>query len=273
MSKHNDSSSPDDELVTVDRWQHGRLTTQQEQVADECAVAMVYNGISHAVMMATPNDLENFAIGFSISEGIVDAVQDIYDFVVTPQAKGIELQMNIAAEKLHKLKLHRKNLSGRTGCGLCGAESLEYAIRAAKPLTGCTEVSHQAIQRAREQFHECQPLQAATGGMHGAAWCTNNGDVALLCEDVGRHNALDKLVGLFLRSDYDARHGFIVISSRISYEMVIKASAMDCNVLVAVSAPTGLAIELAQQAGMTLVGFTRPERHSIYSHPQQIING
>ena len=257
-------------LVSVRRWEHGAAHEVEDQVAEECAVALVYNGISHAVMMATPEDLEEFAIGFSLSEGIVQHSDEIFDIQVEPQPLGMEVNVTIAAAQFAKLKQRRRSLTGRTGCGLCGAESLQQAIRPIAKVAAIEPIDATAIQTAQQQFTNRQPMQLLTGAMHGAAWCDRSGDIVLLREDVGRHNALDKLIGAMAGLQLSVENGFVMISSRISYEMVQKTSAAGATVLAAVSAPTRLAIELADAAGIALVAFVRQDRHAIYTHPQYV---
>lgn len=252
-------------------WRHGSSAQVADTVACELPVALVYNGISHVVMMATPADLEEFALGFSLTEGILDHPRELYDLEVLPQADGIEVAMTIAAERLAALKAVRRNLTGRTGCGLCGAESLYQAVRKPAPVAGDFRIDHTAIERAVAQLSEHQPLQAHTGAVHGAAWCDAAGEILALREDVGRHNALDKLIGARCRLAAPWGPGFALISSRASYEMVVKAASQGIAILAAVSAPTALAIELAEDANLTLVGFARPGRHMVYTHPQRII--
>lgn len=256
--------------VTVRRWEHGAVHEVEDQVAEECAIALVYNGISHAVMMATPEDLEEFAVGFSLSEGIVQHRDEIFDTQVKQRPQGMEVNLTIAAAQFAKLKQRRRSLTGRTGCGLCGAESLQQAIRPIEKVAAIEPIDATAIQAAQQQFTSRQPMQLLTGAMHGAAWCDRNGDIVLLREDVGRHNALDKLIGAMAGLQLSVDNGFVMISSRISYEMVQKTSAAGATVLAAVSAPTRLAIELADAAGIALVAFVRQDRHAIYTHPQYV---
>ncbi len=257
--------NPTDNKTSVRRWVRGKLQQVEEVVAEECAVALVYNGVSHVVMMATPGDLEDLAFGFSLTEDIIENASQLYGVTVSDQPLGIELNMEIASGRFAVLNKRRRNLTGRTGCGLCGAESLEHAIRPPRKVDLVKPIPDQAIQRARVAFGEHQPLQALTGAVHGAAWCDRTGEVVTLREDVGRHNALDKLLGSLARSGFDREAGFVFISSRISFEMVQKVSAFDIAVLAAVSAPTRLAIELAEQSGVTLIAFVREDRHSVYT--------
>ncbi len=257
-------------LVAVRRWEHGAIHDVEDQVAEECAIALVYNGISHAVMMATPEDLEEFAVGFSLSESVVQHSDDILDIQIQPQPQGIEVNVTIAAAQFAQLKQRRRSLTGRTGCGLCGAESLQQAIRPIAKVAAIEPIDAIAIQTAQQLFTSRQPMQLLTGAMHGAAWCNRDGDIVLLREDVGRHNALDKLIGAMASLQPALNNGFIMISSRISYEMVQKTSVAGATVLAAVSAPTRLAIELADAAGIALVAFVRQNRHAIYTHSQYV---
>lgn len=234
-------------------------------IAEEVPVALVFNGISHAVMMTSPMDLEDFALGFSLTEAILQHPAELYDVEVVQEERGISVQMQISAQRLAQLKQQRRNLTGRTGCGLCGTESLEQAIRPV-PQVLAPPLSDQAIQRALAALQQHQPLQGLTGASHGAAWCNGDGDILLAREDVGRHNALDKLIGALVRAELPRDGGFALVSSRASYEMVHKSCSAGIGALVAVSAPTALAIEQARLGGLMLVGFARPGRHVIY-HP------
>lgn len=242
---------------------------QEDVVAGEVPVAMTYNGISHAVMMASPADLEEFALGFSITEGILQHPGELYDFDLISQTDGIAIDMRISAERFAALSLQRRNMTGRTGCGLCGTESLDQAIRPIPQLSRRMAISDDAIQRALGELREHQPLQAQTGATHGAAWCDTDGRILEAKEDVGRHNALDKLIGARLKACGDNvkafGDGFALISSRASFEMVQKSATVGIGCLVAVSAPTALAISEARKAGQRLVGFARPGRHVIYT--------
>jgi FdhD protein len=259
--------------VPVLRWPPAGNGRGDDCIAHETPVALVYNGIAHVVMMATPLDLEDFALGFSLTEGILAKPTELYAVECTEQADGIELAMTISAERFAGVKERRRNLTGRTGCGLCGAESLQQALRPLQPLTGTAVFTHEAVQRAVLALQQHQPLQEHTGAVHAAAWCSAQGDILLVREDVGRHNALDKLIGAIARQSQPHAQDFLLISSRASYEMVAKAASAGFQLLAAISAPTTLAIQLAEQAGLTLVGFARPGRHSIYTHPQRLQAG
>jgi formate dehydrogenase accessory protein FdhD len=246
-----------------------------EIVVEEAAVALVYNGISHAVMMATPCDVEDLARGFTLTEGIVAAPAEIYDVEVEPVGRGFEARLEIAAQRMAALQERRRNLAGRTGCGLCGVESLEAALRPVSIVPPALEVSRAAIERAVAALPGRQPLNRQNGATHAAAWADAGGALIAVREDVGRHNALDKLAGALVMLQKKGTPlepgGFVVVTSRCSYEMVQKAAAIGAVAIAAVSAPTSLAIETAEQAGMTLAAFVREGRLTLYAHSERIV--
>jgi len=248
----------------------GIVHTVQDWVAEEVPVALQYNGLSHAVMLASPIDLEDFAYGFSLSEGLIDSAADLHDVELQRTPQGIVLQIEIASRCVARLKERRRTMAGRTGCGLCGTESLEQALPSSAGPVASLRLGARALGRALHHLRESQTLQAATGATHAAAWCSTAGDVQLLREDVGRHNALDKLVGALAANDVDASGGFIAVTSRASFEMVQKAAMAGAPLLAAVSAPTSFAVATAQRAGLTLVGFVRQQDLGVYSHPQRL---
>jgi FdhD protein len=221
-------------------------------VADEVPVALQYNGISHAVMLATPLDLEDFAVGFSLSEGLVDEVSDVHDVEPEETCEGIVLHIEMASRCLVRLKERRRTLAGRTGCGLCGIESLKHALPQIERPVAPFSLEIDALPRALREMRTRQALQSATGATHAAAWCDAAGGVRLLREDVGRHNALDKLIGALARSRREAAQGFFAVTSRASYEMVHKTVRAGVGVLAAISAPTALAVRSAEEAGLCL---------------------
>ncbi len=258
-------------VVQVSKWCDGDQQSRDDRIAAEVPVALTYNRLSHVVMMATPADLEDFGLGFSLTEGIIDQVSDLVSTRVVPRDQGLEVAMNIGEDCFDRLSTQRRNLTGRTGCGLCGAESLEQAMRYPSPVGMSIKLSSDALQAALEHMPEQQPLASVTGATHCAAWCGLDGAILALREDVGRHNALDKLIGHLQRMAFSPDEGFLVISSRASYEMVFKAAAAGMELLAAVSAPTTLAVDFALQSGITLVGFARPGRHNIYTFPERLI--
>jgi FdhD protein len=251
------------------RWRDGEQVNVPDTLAEETPVALIYNGISHAVMLATAQDLEDFALGFSLSEGIVHDKSELYGIEQRVQTKGIELHCDIASERLMQLKGRRRTLAGKTGCGLCGAESLEQAMRYPRYLKNRMVFKRSAIISGLAAMPTQQLLQQKTGATHACAWVLADGSVALVREDVGRHNALDKLIGAIAVSDI-SQAGFIITSSRASYEMVQKTATAGINLLVAISAPTGLAVRVAEQCGLTLLGFARKDSYVVYSHAQQL---
>lgn len=259
-------------------WRDGRLDGVDEWLAEEVPVAMVYNGISHAVMLATPHDLQDFAVGFSLAERIVRSAHDIRDIETTITDHGVALAIDIAPGAMARLKDTRRARTGKTGCGLCGIDSLAWFAREATvqdPRDGGVHsavpaLDAQALQRAMAALAGRQPLHHATGAAHAAGWAGRDGVLRLVREDVGRHNALDKLVGALARGGLPAADGFAVVTSRASFEMVQKAARAGIPVLAAISAPTAMAVRLADQAGVTLAGFVRGGRHIAYSHPQRL---
>jgi FdhD protein len=193
------------------------VTAVDDSIAAEIPVALTYNRVSHVVMMATPLDLEDFALGFSVTEGLIGGLDDLKDIRIIPRKGGIELAMTISEDWFDRLATQRRNMAGRTGCGLCGAENIEQALRYPTPVARKISVSHAGLQRAVADLEAHQPLQAETGATHGAAWCGLDGEIVLLREDVGRHNALDKLIGSLCRSRFEPTGGFVLVSSRAIY--------------------------------------------------------
>lgn len=243
---------------------------RRDIVPEEVPVALAYNGISHAVMMASPSDLGDFALGFSLSEGILSKPSELYDLEVESGPQGVIVQMRVSEERFWALKARRRSLAGRTGCGLCGVETLGQVKHAIPQLpTGCLILAA-SIGRALESIQENQPMHSCTGGVHAAAWADLSGRLLVVREDVGRHNALDKLIGSMARERLDPSAGFVLVTSRASFEMVQKAAVVGITVLAAVSAPTGYAIRLAHECGLTLAGFVRPQRYTLYAHPERI---
>ncbi len=257
--------------VTEWRLRDGRLGSAPAALAVESPVALEYNGIAHAVMLATPRDLDDFALGFTLSEGIAERASDIYGIDVLAGEQGVTVQVQIASGAFARLKDRRRTLAGRTGCGICGTESLDQVLRPLRPVrAGSALLAPAALARAVAGLAQAQPLQQQTGATHGAVWCPWDGAIACAREDVGRHNALDKLIGALVRARVDASQGFALITSRASVEMVQKAATAGIPVLAAVSGPTTLAVATAEHWGVTLVGFARGERFSVYTLPQRL---
>lgn len=266
-------AAPEIECVsrqTVSRWHHQHLTQEQDQLAVELPVALEFNGISHAVMLATPCDLESFALGFALSEGIVDGRDQFHSAEVSESELGITVHCQISSAAFMQLKQRRRNMAGRTGCGLCGVESLEQVFRALPAVPAGTPVAVPAMRAALAELAALQPLNRLTGGMHAAAWSAPDGTLQQVCEDVGRHNALDKLIGMMAARELSFQHGFLLITSRASVEMVQKAAAVGISSLIAISAPTALAVKTAYTTGMTLIAFARGDEFVAYAHADRI---
>ncbi len=244
-----------------------------ESLAEETPVAFVYNGISHVVMMASPIDLEDFALGFSITEEIIKCPKDFYAIEINHLDSGIELRIEISTECFVSLKEKRRNLTGRTGCGLCGAESLTQVIKYQQESNASTNQSFHSnhIITALNKFSDNQALQKETGSTHAVALYNNAGKILLIREDVGRHNAFDKLIGAAIKQEMNETNNFVITSSRASYEMIQKLTYLNLKLIVAISAPTALAVRLAKKIGVTLIGFARGEHFTIYSHKETII--
>ena len=240
-------------------------------IAEEVPVALVYNGRSHAVMMATPADLEDFAAGFSFTEGIIDSMVELERTEVVRVGYGIELQCTVPPSVADRLRSTTRALPGRGGCGLCGKEAIADVMRTVRTLTSPLRVPPAALWRAGAALSARQSLNAVTHAVHAAAWASADGELQVVREDVGRHNALDKVIGALLRADTNASSGFVVVTSRASYELVQKAAAAGVPLLAAVSRPTGLAVRMAQAAGMTLVALLRGESANVHAGAERIL--
>jgi len=242
-----------------------------DYLAEEVPVALVYNGISHVVMMASPKDLELFAIGFSLSEGIIEQPQEIYGMDVVQACNGLEVQIELSSRRFMGLKARRRALAGRTGCGVCGVEQLNDIGKPLVPLPFTQTFNLANLNHALEHLNDVQPIGQLSGCTHAAAWVLPSGDIAGGHEDVGRHVALDKLLGRRARESDVWQQGAALVSSRASYEMVQKSAMCGVEILFAVSAATTLAVEVAERCNLTLVGFCKPGRATIYTHPQRLI--
>ena len=260
-----DDSPEGAQPVAVRGLRSGRTFEAIDTVAEEVPVALEYNGISHAVMLATPLNLEDFALGFSLTEGIVAHPGEFYGMEQERSPQGITLQLEIASSAFARLKDRRRTLAGRTGCGLCGAENLAQIARELPALGDGPHWNASAIANAMAQLASGQRLHRATGAVHAAAWCDVRGEVHCLREDVGRHNALDKLVGALAARRASAAQGFIAITSRASFEMVQKTVVAGVTLLAAASAPTALAIDAARGARLALAGFARGANLTLYT--------
>jgi FdhD protein len=263
-----------DPVRTVDRkvWREGgpnqgSLVEGTRIIPEETAIALTYNGGTYAVMMATPRDLRDFAIGFSLDEGIIQSPNDLDSLDIVELDDGIELRMWLAQSKADRLSERRRHIAGPTGCGLCGIDSIAEAIRPAAIVTQGRSFSPQQITAAMQSIPALQTINIETRAVHAAAfWSPARGIVALR-EDVGRHNALDKLAGALAQDRISASEGMVLLTSRVSVEMVQKAAAMGVSLMVAVSAPTALAVRMADAAGITLAAIARADGFEIFTHP------
>jgi FdhD protein len=250
------------------RQRHDISLAETDWLAQEVPVALVYNGISHVVMMATPNDLETFALGFSLSEGIIARPDEIFGIDVVRGCNGIEVQIELSSRQFMALKEQRRAMAGRTGCGVCGVEQLDQIGKPLQPLPFTQTFDLANLDNGLAQLRDFQPIGNLTGCTHAAAWMSPTGELQGGCEDVGRHVALDKLLGH--RSQQAWQQGAVLVSSRASYEMVQKSAMCGVEILFAVSAATQLAVEVAERCNLTLVGFSKPGRATVYSHPQRL---
>lgn len=259
------------EQVPVWRFRDGVGSESDDMLAVEVPVALEYNGVSHAVMLASPADLDDFALGFSLTEGIIADASEFYGCDIEKTPDGQLVHIEIATERFLALKARRRNLAGRTGCGLCGTEALDQVVRPMTPIAHRHVFDATRLIAGMRAMHGLQPLQQSSGATHAAAWLNEAGDVACVREDVGRHNALDKLIGALVRRKTDLSTGSLLITSRASIEMVQKAAVMNVGVMAAISAPTSFAVRMAKQAGLTLIGFMRDASYVVYAHPERLL--
>ena len=254
----------------VERVREGKLERVEDWIASEVPIALQYNGQAHVVMLATPVDLDDFALGFSLSEAIIAAPDELESVDVRTRLEGIEISLAIPAIRADRVAKRQRHLGANTSCGLCGTRQLEDVIRHPAVVGNGPRVDTASLHRGLSALATAQPLNSRTGATHAAAWATCDGTLVLVREDVGRHNALDKLIGAMARQGIDTRQGFLILTSRASYEMVQKAATVGIALVAAISAPTALAIHLAATTGVTLVGFARESGHVVYTHPRRL---
>ena len=261
-----------DPVRSVDRlaWRDARLSEGARAIPEETALALTYNGGTYAVMMGTPQNLDDFAIGFSLSEGIVKSPDEISSLDIVDLDDGIELRMWLADEKAARLSERRRHIAGPTGCGLCGLDSIAEAVRPAAVVGKGRSFAPRELMIAMASLSPLQPINIETRAAHAAAFWTPAAGIIALREDVGRHNALDKLAGALAQTKTAASDGMVLLTSRVSVEMVQKTAAMGAPVMVAVSAPTALAVRMADTAGITLVAVARSDGVEIFTHPDRI---
>jgi FdhD protein len=254
-------------------WRVGGLSSGSRSIPEEAAVALTYNGGTYAVMMTTPNDLEDFAVGFSLSEGVISSSADIHSLDVVRLDDGVELRMWLNEPNAERLQERRRHITGPTGCGLCGIESIAEAMRAPSIVRHGQQFSPENIMAAMQSLPSHQDLNIETQAVHAAAFWNLASGMVVVREDVGRHNALDKLSGALARASVAASAGIILLTSRISVEMVQKSAAIGAPVMVSVSAPTALAVRMADAAGITLVAIARADGFEVFTHPSRISGG
>lgn len=258
--------------VTVMRAHNGTVEHVLDHVAEEVPIALTYHSIPYVVMLASPSDLEDLAIGFTLSEQLVEHVKEIHDVTVRVQEDGTQqVEIGIDAARFSQLLRHRRNISGRSGCGLCGVENLADAIRSVHNVPTGVPLSVNEMQACLSDLRQWQRLNEQVGSVHAAAWIRPGSGIQTVREDVGRHNALDKLIGAMLRKGQRFDQGYFLVTSRASFELVQKAIVVGACGLIAVSAPTALAIRLAEQHNLTLVGFARGHGHVVYAHAGRLI--
>ena len=260
--------------VVVNKWHADETSSIEDCVAEELPVAMIYNGISHAVMLATPQDLEDFALGFSLAEGILSSPKELYAVEVVQQSSGLELRMEIASERFSQLKDRRRSMTGRTGCGLCGAESLAQALRLPNMVNQSHDTFHHAaILKALKGAASFQILQAQTGATHASFWVQKTGDITMVREDVGRHNAVDSIAGLMWLNQQAGEDLIFYTTGRLTSEMVIKGAQMGIPFLLSRSGVTAMGLDMANQVRLTLLGRCSGEHYLVYSGVDRIIQG
>jgi FdhD protein len=257
------------QCVPRQAWRDGSTLIGERTLAEEVPVAFSYNGVTHAVLMATPDDLEDFALGFTYTEGIITAATEIAELTVVSVAEGIVLRMWLTGDRSDAFAARRRRFVGPAGCGMCGLESLAEANRAIPMAGDDLQVSRQNIEEAVAALPARQQLNMQTRAVHAAAFWRPDQSLVLR-EDVGRHNALDKLAGALMRTGSSAAEGVVVLSSRISIELVQKVAMMGAAIIVGVSAPTALAVRTAEMAGLTLVGIARDDGFEVFTHPERI---
>ncbi|WP_409566506.1 formate dehydrogenase accessory sulfurtransferase FdhD [Methylobacterium sp. E-065] len=248
-----------------------RALSGNRALAVETPVNLVYGSVPHAVMMATPSDLDDFAYGFSLTEGIVESAEEIRGTRVEAGSDGVRLHIDLAPGRLREHLARKRAISGRTGCGVCGIEDLAELPRAEMRAVPSLQIRLPAIARALAGLDAAQRLGAETRAVHAAAWAGLDGELLAVREDVGRHNALDKLIGALMRAGTRADQGFLVITSRCSFEMVEKAARLGAAVIVAISAPTSLALERARVHGITLCAIARADTVTVFTGAERLV--
>lgn len=262
---------PPVQRVARTAWRASGRAAGERAIPEETAVAFTYNGVSYAVMMATPQDLEDFALGFSLTEGIVASASEIESLEIVEEEIGIELRMRLSEPRAQEVAARRRHLAGPTGCGLCGVETLAEAMRPAPVVGEGIRFAFNEVMRATQSISPLQTLNRETRAVHAAAFWQQGKGIVALREDLGRHNALDKLAGVLAKESVPGASGMVLLTSRVSVEMMQKAAVMGTGVVVAVSAPTALAVRTAEAAGITLAAIARDDGFEVFTHPRRIV--
>lgn len=268
------STTPTSRCVPEIIFRNRVLSSGQRTVAEESAIALSYGGSTEAVMMATPADLEDFAIGFSLSEGIIENLDEVIGVEIEPASGGLDLQISLTDDVDRALRVRRRAKAGPVGCGLCGVESIEEALKPAADVSGVAlALTASEIAEAMAALAANQPLNAETRAVHAAGFYVPGRGMVAVREDVGRHNALDKLIGHLARTSISGAGGAVIMTSRLSVELIQKTAKLGSGVLIGISAPTALAIDMADRAGMTLVALARGEDYEVFAGSDRIRTG
>jgi len=263
MMKKSDKNSI--QTHTAKRWTASETSSVSLSVANEVPIALEYNCSTYAVMMATPADLEDFALGFSFSEGLIQQKEDLIGFHINHHNDAIILEMELTPERFKRIETHQRKHTVASGCGLCGKDSIDEIMRPLSPLKGGPTISGDVVQKALKALPDLQPLNKICGALHAAAFVSAEGDILMVREDIGRHNALDKLIGWLIKNAIDPKSGFVLMTSRCSYELVHKAIHAGITFLATISAPSAMAITLAQKANLTVLALVRDDAMQIYT--------
>lgn len=266
-----DEQPPPSLSVACHAWRHGEMAVSARTVPEETAIAFTFNGTTHAVMMATPGDFEDFAVGFALTEGLIEQPSEIANLDIVPTPLGIELRVWLPEDRAKTYAARRRSMAGPTGCGLCGIESLEEAARPAPVVSNASRFDAGAIVAAMASLSSGQKLNGQTHAVHAAGFWTPARGLVAVREDVGRHNALDKLIGTLARSAIPAAHGLVLLTSRVSIELIQKAARLGAPLIAAVSAPTAAGVRLADTCGITLVAVARGQDFEVFTHHQRIV--
>lgn len=260
-------------MVKRQVWRDNGVSEGTRTIPEETAIALTYNGGTYAVMMGTPQDLADFAVGFTLSEGIVKSPEEIGSLDIVHLDDGIELRMWLESSKADRLNVRRRHIAGPTGCGICGIDSIAEAVRPAAVVAHDRSFSPEQIRAAMQSIPPLQEINIETRAVHAAAFWTPTRGIVALREDVGRHNALDKLAGALAQENIASSEGMVLLTSRVSVEMIQKTATMGAPLMVAVSAPTALAVRMADAAGITLAAIARADGFEVFTHQERIMSG